>query len=217
MKYYLDITLLPDTEITLGFIWFKVYQQVHIALVEHGYDSERKLKHGDTKILRNSKISVSFPEYQNHPFPLGSKLRLFAQTKEELEKLCIQTWLNRLTDYTEINSIKPTPDNAVLMVFKQKRVKGMKRLDESIQKKQKHLAAKWGDKFDPNFEKSNVNPEFKKCTLPFIQLESQETKKRGGNGLFQMFIEKLDCEQTQNQEYDCYGLALNKTATVPWF
>ena len=35
MKYYLDMTLLPDTDITLDFIWQKIYQQVHIALVDN--------------------------------------------------------------------------------------------------------------------------------------------------------------------------------------
>ncbi|MBL1422430.1 MAG: type I-F CRISPR-associated endoribonuclease Cas6/Csy4, partial [Alphaproteobacteria bacterium] len=35
MKYYLDITILPDEEANLGFLWHKVYQQIHIALVEN--------------------------------------------------------------------------------------------------------------------------------------------------------------------------------------
>ncbi|MFT6209378.1 MAG: CRISPR-associated endonuclease Csy4, partial [Colwellia sp.] len=49
MKYYLDITLLPEADITLGFIWQKVYQQIHIALV-------------DNKIgMNESAIAVAFP------------------------------------------------------------------------------------------------------------------------------------------------------------
>jgi len=61
MKYYLDITLLPDAETNLGFLWHKVYQQVHIALVEN-------------KVAKNqSEIAVSFPEYGSKAFPLGAK------------------------------------------------------------------------------------------------------------------------------------------------
>ncbi|MCO4790206.1 type I-F CRISPR-associated endoribonuclease Cas6/Csy4, partial [Vibrio cholerae] len=35
MNYYQEITLLPDADIALGFLWQNVFQQVHIALVEH--------------------------------------------------------------------------------------------------------------------------------------------------------------------------------------
>ncbi|MGJ8694556.1 MAG: type I-F CRISPR-associated endoribonuclease Cas6/Csy4 [Thalassotalea sp.] len=217
MKHYLDITLLPETEITLGFIWQKVYQQVHIALVDHGYESERKLKHGDTKILRNSKIAVSFPEYKNHAFPLGSKLRLFAQTKEELEMLDIQSWLNRLIDYVDIGSIQLVPDGVGEVVFLQKRVKGIKRLDESLQKKANHISTKFGVDFNVCLKELKAKHSFEKCLAPFIQLESQTSKQRGDRGLFQIYIEKLECTEPANGEYDCYGLALSKTATVPWF
>ena len=73
MNYYQDITLLPDAVITLGFIWQKVYQQVHIALAEN-------------KIAENqSAIAVAFPEYGSKGFPLGSKLRLLALTAMESE------------------------------------------------------------------------------------------------------------------------------------
>ncbi|MFA0280003.1 type I-F CRISPR-associated endoribonuclease Cas6/Csy4, partial [Vibrio sp. 10N.222.55.F8] len=51
MNYYQEITLLPDAEISLGFIWQNVFQQVHIALV-------------DNKVAANqSAIAVGFPEY----------------------------------------------------------------------------------------------------------------------------------------------------------
>ncbi|HHL31776.1 MAG TPA: type I-F CRISPR-associated endoribonuclease Cas6/Csy4, partial [Oceanospirillales bacterium] len=81
MNYYQDITLLPDAEITLGFIWQKVYQQVHIALA-------------DNKIAENqSAIAVAFPEYGSKGFPLGRKLRLLAETQEQLEQLDIKKWL----------------------------------------------------------------------------------------------------------------------------
>lgn len=217
MKYYIELQLLPNDEVNLSFIWQKAFQQVHIALVEHGYESERKLKHGDTKILRNSKIAVSFPEYEKHRFPLGSKLRLFAQTREELEKLDIQTWLNRLTDYVEIGGIKATPENASPIVFAQKRVKGVKRTGDAVRRKEKYLAQKFGDDLDPTRKALSLKKTFEKCQLPFIRLESQSTKKRGGNGIFQIFIEKRDANESAKCEYDCYGLALSSTATVPWF
>lgn len=217
MNYYLEITLLPDAETNLGFLWQKTFQQVHFALVEHGYDSERKLKHGDRKILRNSKIAVSFPEYRNHSFPLGSKLRLFAQTKAELEKINIQFWLKRLIDYASVADIAEVPSNALQVVFKQKRIKGAGRSVKSADKKQEHLIKNFGTDFDPNYEKLNAPKPFEKTNLPFIQIESQTTKKTGERGLFKIFIEKYESENGHYGQYDCYGLALNNTATIPWF
>ena len=80
MKYYLDITLLPDTDITLGFIWQKIYQQVHIALV-------------DNKVGKNeSVIAVAFPQYGEGAFPLGNQLRLLAETEQQLQTLNIEQW-----------------------------------------------------------------------------------------------------------------------------
>ena len=43
MNYYIDITLLPDPEITLSFIQQKVYQQVHIALAENKVEENSKV------------------------------------------------------------------------------------------------------------------------------------------------------------------------------
>ena len=86
MKYYLDITLLPDAEANLGFLWQKVYQQVHLALVEN-------------KIAENeSAIGISFPKYKESDFPLGDKLRLFSETQEQFKQLELKKWFNRLTD-----------------------------------------------------------------------------------------------------------------------
>lgn len=52
MDYYQDITLLPDAEVNLGFLWQKVFQQVHIALVEHKVADNR------------SAIALSIPKYK---------------------------------------------------------------------------------------------------------------------------------------------------------
>ncbi|AWB67288.1 type I-F CRISPR-associated endoribonuclease Cas6/Csy4 [Saccharobesus litoralis] len=210
MNYYLDIQLaLPDAEANFGFIWQKLFQQVHFALVEHGYESERKLKHGDTKVLRNSKIAVSFPEYQNHPYPLGSKLRLFAQTEAELQKLAIDKWLNRLLDYVSIGKIQTVTDETQFVAFKQKRIKGVKRLEYSLNKKAKHIAEKFNVDFDQCLKELKEKYVFEQTKLPFIQLESQTSKQRGDRGLFQIFIEKADQTAATNLMYDCYGLVLN--------
>lgn len=209
MNYYLDIQLrLPDAEANYGFIWQKVFQQVHFALVEHGYDSGRKLKHGDTKTLRNSKIAVSFPEYKNHPFPLGSKLRLYAQTEVELQKLAIEKWLNRLVDYLTIAEIQPVSAATKFVAFKQKRVKGEKRSAAAAKRKQDHLIKVFGENFNPEYANLNLNSVFEKIKLPFIQIESQTSKQKGEYKFFQIFIEPAEDLATDSLVFDCYGLRI---------
>ena len=62
MKYYQELTLLPDSEIPLPALWSKVYETVHIALAEDG----------------SGEIGISFPAYGNAAFPLGDKMRIIA-------------------------------------------------------------------------------------------------------------------------------------------
>ncbi len=57
MNYYQEITLLPDVDISLGFLWQNVFQQVHIALVEHKVDANQ------------SSVAVGFPDYLRAKFP----------------------------------------------------------------------------------------------------------------------------------------------------
>ncbi|MFT7430871.1 MAG: CRISPR-associated endonuclease Csy4 [Colwellia sp.] len=212
MKYYLDITLLPEADITLGFIWQKVYQQIHIALV-------------DNKIGGNeSAIAVAFPLYGEHAFPLGNKLRLLAADESQLMALNINRWLNRLEDYVHIKSIKPVPEDVTQVCFVRQHVKGEERIEKDMQSKAKHWSEKSGQPLDAcllELEKSKPKADF---SLPFIWLESQETKQRNeaGNSKFPLFIKKVDVAVQQTGVFNCYGLSANhsnegKLVSIPQF
>ena len=67
MKYYQEISLLPNVDIGLYFLWQKVFQQIHLALVENK---------GTEKA---GEVGVAFPEYNANKFSLGTKLRLLAE------------------------------------------------------------------------------------------------------------------------------------------
>jgi CRISPR-associated endonuclease Csy4 len=198
MKYYLDITLLPDTEITLGFIWQKVYQQVHIALAEN-------------KIAENSSvIALAFPQYsltgdKKIEFPLGNKLRIFAPSEELLTKLAINNWLKRFSDHAHISSIKAVPENVNEFVcVKRKQCKTnltrlarrrAKRKDETFEQALQHYAS--------------FNDEQSK--LPFINVNSLSKNEQ-----FRLFIDQKKVNETKVGEFTCYGLS-KEQATVPWF
>jgi len=202
MKYYLDITLLPDAEANIGFLWQKVYQQVHLALVEN-------------KIAENqSAIAVSFPKYGDKVFPLGNKLRLFSKTQQQLEQLNMGNWLNRLTDYIHCTSIKEVPLSVnQFACFKRKQFKSNLLREAARRAKYKNESV----------EQAMVHFQAykKECTLPFIAIESLSTNKiNADRRIFKLFIEQQLNEEESVGEFSCYGLShrdLNKAATVPWF
>jgi len=202
MKYYLDITLLPEADITLGFIWQKVYQQVHIALVDNKVDKNE------------SSIAVSFPRYNteksgDQAFPLGNQLRLIANDKAQLTKLNIAKWLNRLEDYVHIKSIKAVPENVTHAAFVRMQVKGEARIEKDMLSKAQRWAEKSGQPLNTclaELEKSKPKANSK---LPFIWLESEETKQRNLNESrkFPLFIKKIEVTEEQIGTFNCYGLS----------
>lgn len=198
MKYYIDITLLPDSDVGLGFIWRRVFQQVHIALVDN--------KVGDNQ----SAIAIAIVHYRAKAFPLGNKLRLLADSEKDLLNLDITQWLSRLSDYCHITSIKKVPDTVTQYArFKRKPVKS---LFTKAQRRAEHLGKPYEEVLQYLMEQGTTTP----CKLPFIKVESQQTKSAGHeHNCFPLFIERAFSSQKIDGVFDCYGLS--KTATVPWF
>jgi CRISPR-associated endonuclease Csy4 len=192
MNYYQEITLLPNADINLYFIWQKLYQQIHLALVEN--------KSADN----SSAIGVAFPEYDADKYSLGTKLRLFAEDEQALEHMQCEKWLNRLSDYVHLGRIKPVPEKlAGYACFKHIKFKGnkeklarrrVKRKGETLQQALVHFE---------DFEEQ-------RSKLPYINMTSQTNGQR-----FRLFIEKHAMEQPQTGLFSCYGLS--NTTTVPLF
>ncbi|OOE48330.1 type I-F CRISPR-associated endoribonuclease Cas6/Csy4 [Salinivibrio kushneri] len=215
MQYYIDITLLPDTDISADFLWHKVFQQVHIALAEN-------------KIGPNeSAIAVGFPDYRQGDFPLGHRLRLFAQTKEEFEQLNIQRWLSRLIDYVHVKAVKPVPDGVQdYAYFKRWNYKSPQRLYKNLDRRAAAIASKNG--YDEVEVKrrllENIKTDDKRWSLPFIQVTSLSSQKRAGqpNTEFALYIERETTKQPPNkdQPFTCYGLSRrepDQQSAVPCF
>ena len=213
MKYYLDITLLPDAEANLGFLWQKVYQQLHLALVE--------MKTTDNK----SKIAVSFPQYANNKlskegkdnFPLGDKVRLFAATQEQLQQLDMAKWLSRLTDYTHATSIKEVPVSADKFVYFKR-----KQFDSNVERLARRRAKRKNESFEQALQYFN-NFKDQQSKLPFVNMMSLSSNKNLNFSeikKFRLFIEIEIAKELSVGDFNCYGLSsreLSKQATVPWF
>lgn len=193
MQHYIDITLLPNDEIGHYFLWGKLYQQIHLALVEHG----------------QGQIGVSFPEYSKGQPRLGRKMRLFARDEQRLQQLNLTKWLSRLLDYCHISSIRKVPVEVKYVVFSRQQCvtnperlarRRAKRKDETLEQAMIHFA--------------DLKENF--TTLPFVELMSLSTESdEGKQHRFKLFIDSRFCATTQAGMFSSYGLS--KAASVPWF
>jgi len=194
MNYYVDIKLFSDSEVTLGFVWKKLYAQMHLALVEVRDE--------------NNLVSVgfSFPKYKEKVFPLGDELRIFANTKDELEGLDLNRWLERLLDYVSVSSIKEVPSTVNEFV-----TFGRKQFKVNAERLARRQAKRKGISFEEalkNYE--NFDEEKKKTKLPFVNIKSLSSDRE-----MKVFIQKSDKKERKEGQFSTYGLS--NEVTVPWF
>lgn len=193
MKYYIEITLLQSIEIPLYFLWEKVYQQIHLALVES--------KDSNSKVF----IGTSFPEYDEEKHQLGTKLRLFSVSMDELEKLDISKWLFRLKDYVHFTGIREIP----------KVVDGYA-LFKRIQTKSSNLrlARRKAKREGINYKEAIsffTKHQEKTSRAPYIQMKSQSSDKR-----YRLIIGYEKSEKNISVDgFSSYGLSSN--CSVPVF
>lgn len=213
MKYYQDITLLPDAEVSLGFIWEKVYQQIHLMLVEH-------------KVADNeSAIGLSFPAYGDKTFPLGNQLRLLAERETMLKQANVNQWLQRLSDYVHVKSIKAVPSDVDKYVSfhrvnpksQQRRLKQLDRRVAYLSQKHGVAEAEMRVQLLASIEKQSGNSK-----LPYINVQSLSSCHGEQRHKFMLFI---DCEKAatsaqRGNVFTCYGFSPSENdqkTFVPWF
>jgi len=193
MNFYQEITLLPQVEISPYFIWQKLYQQIHLALVESKDETDN-----------TSAIGVSFPEYDASQFMLGCNLRLLAPDKFALEKFECERWLGRLKDYLQCGGIEQVPEVVTSYAcFCQVKPKGSK------ERLARRRSMRKSETFEQALAHYNTYKE-KRSSLPYINMGSQTTGSH-----FRLFIEKQAKAQPQAGVFSCYGLS--RTTTVPLF
>ena len=200
MKFFQEITLIDQAEISPYFIWSKLYTQLHIGLAE--------IKDANEKV----NIGLSFPKYiyeqgdeaKKLKVHLGDKLRIFAETQAELEKLNISNWLERLTDYLHITSIREVPEAKIsgYATYSRKQVK------TNAERLARHRVKRGDIGFDEALARySNVVTT---TDLPYIQMKSLTSDKS-----FKLFIEKKSATKSETQVFSTYGLS--SVSTVPEF
>lgn len=214
MKSYLEITLLPNPEVGINFLWSKVFQQIHLGLVE--------IQNEQNQVP----IGVSFPEYivgEKYSI-LGAKLRLFAQEEATLTRFDAPKWLDRLNDYVHCTGIRAVPDKLKGYAIYQR---------EQPKTGRERLARRYAKRHDLDYETAlnnavelsirtkEVNGATKALmrysemphraiATPFIRLKSLSS-----NNTFCLWIKKNSATQIAKGNFSTYGLS-NKV-TVPEF
>ncbi|CAM4107794.1 type I-F CRISPR-associated endoribonuclease Cas6/Csy4 [Acinetobacter pragensis] len=204
MKYYLEIKFLPDDDISIHFLWSKVYKQLHLALTG--------VKNAENQV----NIGFSFPQYRYDAKSgkgfVGEKLRLFALSEDILESLDVHKWLSRYVDYVHISSIKAVPLEKItgFAIYKRKQVKSSaERLARAEVKK---------GRYDYENALAHYRKFVTSTSLPYVQLLSDSSgtvKDESLKNHFKLFIEKRSAEKSETQVFSSYGLS--SVSSVPEF
>ncbi|TCM66645.1 CRISPR-associated endonuclease Csy4 [Acinetobacter calcoaceticus] len=196
MKHYIEVTLVESDDFSPYELWSRLIAQMHLALVE--------VKDHDNQV----NIGASFPQYRFNSERgigfLGSKLRIFAETEAELKNLKLQKWLDRLTDYVHITSIREVPQDKITgyVCFQRKQIK------TNAERLARHRVKRGDIDFDEALKRyQNVVTT---TDLPYIQMKSLTSDKS-----FKLFIEKKNSEKNSVQKFSTYGLSAS--ACVPEF
>ena len=192
MKYYQELTILPDAEVSENQIWSKVYHQLHIALADQ---MDNGLK---------GRIGVSFPGYTNErKVKLGNKLRIFAEDENELAEMDIKKWLHRYQDYVHITQIRLVPDRLRgYAIYRRYHPKA------NASQKARRYAKRHGIDYDEAIKLFPI--EIPDTNLPYIQMSSETNSQK-----YKLYVEKLAYNSEVAEGFGSYGL--DNKSTVPDF
>ncbi len=195
MKYYIEMTLLDNPDLNLFSLWSKVFQQIHLGLVEIQDDQGQV------------PIGLSFPEYvigEKYSL-LGSKLRLFANDEAGLKQFDAVKWLARLSDYVHCTSIRPVPEKLIGYATYQR---------EQPKTNPERLARRYARRHNVEYEIALTlysKKNYQAINSPFIRLKSLSSDNN-----FCLWIKKIRVDtQSSTTKFSRYGLS--SVSTVPEF
>lgn len=196
MKFYQEITLIPQADISPYTVWSTLYTQLHLAFVEQKDEQDKTI------------YGVSFPQYRTIADKkiayLGCKLRVFAPTEQALFALNLDKRLEHLADYIHISSIRSVPDDIKGYANYYRAIPKMT-LDERIT----HQAKRHGVPYHKAAERFE-NYKEQSLVYPHIQLTSKSNHRS-----YPLHIGKQAAEVLTDGRFGTYGLS--RTSSVPEF
>ncbi len=192
MLFYQEINLRPDNEVGLFFLWEKIYQQIHLGLVE--------TQTNDGIVT----LGLAFPGYQAKSTQLGNQLRIFAKASEQLEAFNVEVRLSRMYEYVDISAVNPVPEHIEnhACFYRIQPKSNLERLARRKAKRQQistEAALALLEGFNEQI-----------CNAPYIWIKSQSSGER-----FRLFIGRIDVSEPSYQGFTSYGLS--RLSTVPIF
>lgn len=193
MDRYIDIQILPNSEIATPLVMNQLFYQLHLKLVDSGVP-----------------VGISFPHYcfdsDNHRnTTLGSVLRLHG-TEQDLSLLDITDTVSDLFDYILISQITPVPAMVTeYALFIRKHTK----TERDIERKRQYLLKKAGGNWNEVAQKSlQIFINKLRCQLPFIHLVSHSSKCHvdEGKNHFHLFISREESKELKGA-MTRYGLS----------
>lgn len=194
LRFYREITLIPDGVCSIYDIWRIVFRQVHLALVECG----------------DRTIGLSFPGYV-YSFKkktLGTKIRLFSQNESALMRLQLDQYLEGVLDFCHISQIRVVPDDVQFGCFGRKQYRND--YEKIVRSKMVHLnvTEEQAMLLVGEFEPPAID-------FPYIHYDSLSSKSRGVNASMQIAIQFKKVEDEVLGDFNSFGLS--NTITVPIF
>lgn len=189
----MELSIKPTPEIGLYTLWGLLYSKIHLVLVKN--------KNKDCEI----NYAVSFPEYQTESNILGSKLRIFAYSTEELKGLRLEQELEKLSEYIYLTDILDIPKNPSSHSI-YRRVQFKTSIERLARRRVRKIP---GITLDEAIQELN-NLKTTKTNLPYIQMKSLSS-----NQTFSLFIEKITADRIITEKFNSYGLSIG--GTVPEF
>ncbi len=192
-SHYINIRLLRDPESTPEQLLGVLFGKLHSALVE----------------LETGEVGISLPKHSAES--TGDLLRLHG-SREALETLQAQNWLQGLRDYVLCLPIAPVPEDCAFCVVS--RVQTDSNPDRQRRRLTRRLMER--EQLDESSALALATQRIPDraaqfCDLPWIEMRSGSSGQR-----FRLFIKHHRPINTPTPgTFSTYGLSA--TATVPWF
>ncbi|AEC02366.1 type I-F CRISPR-associated endoribonuclease Cas6/Csy4 [Parasphaerochaeta coccoides] len=191
---YVEITLLPGIEVPLPFLWKKIFMRLHLRFV------------GLQDAFRTVPYGVSFPGYAENPLSVGSKLRVFAESEQNLISLDAKRTFADFADYVHVTGIGNIPDGCTYALYKRLQPNG------NLPKIARRKASREGLSYDEALARLKVPGSNKSSDnlFPYIYMKSLSSHQD-----FCLFIKKELAEVSREFSFSTYGLSA--ICTVPEF
>lgn len=188
---YIEVTLQPNAEIPVSFLWTKVITRIHLRLTF--------LQDRDGVVP----VALAFPQYSESPPSLGTKFRIVAEDDKHLEELDIRHTFAIYRDYVHISGIREVPRHAEFVKFCRVQPK------TSVERIARRKAKRENIPYESALEKLKTFKE-KKSPFPYVQLKSSSTHQN-----YSLFIRREEFEASADFRFNTYGLS--RGGAVPDF